>query len=52
MNAITIFVPKDSAARSVGADAIAVSIAQEAASRKIDITMVRNGSRGALWLEP
>lgn len=52
MNAITIFVPKDSAARSVGADAVAVSIAQEAANRRIDITIVRNGSRGALWLEP
>jgi len=52
MSAITVYVPKDSAARSVGADDVVTSIVKEAASRKIEISIVRNGSRGALWLEP
>jgi formate dehydrogenase iron-sulfur subunit len=47
-----IFVPGDSAAQSVGADLVAVAIAAEAAKRNLDITLVRNGTRGALWLEP
>ncbi|MEA3012099.1 MAG: formate dehydrogenase iron-sulfur subunit, partial [Sphingomonadales bacterium] len=44
--------PKDSAARAVGADAVADAIGAEAASRKIDVKIIRNGSRGLLWLEP
>ena len=47
-----IFVPGDSAAQSVGADLVAVSIAAEAAKRNLDIQIIRNGTRGALWLEP
>ena len=47
-----IFVPGDSAAQSVGADLVAVAIAAEAAKRNLDIQIVRNGTRGALWLEP
>jgi formate dehydrogenase iron-sulfur subunit len=52
MSLFTIYVPKDSAARSVGADEVVDAIAKEAADREIDIAIVRNGSRGALWLEP
>ncbi|MEI8056442.1 MAG: NADH-ubiquinone oxidoreductase-F iron-sulfur binding region domain-containing protein [Actinomycetes bacterium] len=48
----TIYVPRDSAARSVGADDVAVAIAREAAVRGADVTLIRNGSRGLLWLEP
>jgi formate dehydrogenase iron-sulfur subunit len=44
----TIYVPRDSAARSVGADEVAAAITREGA----DIRLVRNGSRGMLWLEP
>ena len=47
-----IFIPGDSAAQSVGADLVAVAIAAEAAKRNLDVTIVRNGTRGALWLEP
>ena len=47
-----IFVPCDAAALSVGADKVARAIAGEAARRGIDIALVRNGSRGMLWLEP
>ena len=52
MSAVRIFVPIDAAARSVGADETAAAIAAEAQRRKIDIELVRNGSRGLLWLEP
>ena len=48
----TIFVPGDSAARSVGADAVVRAIEAEAGSRGIDVDIVRNGSRGLLWCEP
>ena len=43
-----IYVPGDSAAISVGADDVAAAIA----SKVGDSTIIRNGSRGALWLEP
>ncbi len=49
---ITIYVPCDSSAVSLGADRVATAIAQEAAKRGIDIKLVRNGSRGMYWLEP
>ncbi len=52
MSVVKIFVPCDSAAVSVGADRVARAIAAEAVSRKIDVTVVRNGSRGMYWLEP
>ncbi|MGN6084650.1 formate dehydrogenase beta subunit [Trinickia sp.] len=47
-----VFVPCDSSALALGADAIAAAIVQEAARRSLDIQLVRNGSRGLLWLEP
>jgi formate dehydrogenase iron-sulfur subunit len=49
---IKIFVPRDSVALALDADEVAVSIAAEAARRGLDITLVRNGSRGMFWLEP
>jgi formate dehydrogenase iron-sulfur subunit len=52
MSAIRIFVPVDAAALSVGAEAVAQAIASEAATRGLSIEIVRNGSRGMLWLEP
>jgi formate dehydrogenase iron-sulfur subunit len=50
--AIKIFVPRDATACALGADAVAEAILQGAAGRGIDIELVRNGSRGAFWLEP
>jgi formate dehydrogenase iron-sulfur subunit len=47
-----IYVPRDAAARSVGADATARAILAEGERRGIDMEVVRNGSRGLLWLEP
>ena len=49
---ITIFVPRDAAALALGADDVAAAIALEAARRQLDVTIVRNGTRGMLWLEP
>ncbi|MDI2027157.1 NADH-ubiquinone oxidoreductase-F iron-sulfur binding region domain-containing protein [Saccharopolyspora sp. TS4A08] len=46
---ITVHVPQDSAAVSVGANEVAAAI-QRAADEPI--RLVRNGSRGMLWLEP
>ncbi|GAA3578092.1 formate dehydrogenase beta subunit [Kribbella ginsengisoli] len=47
-----IFVPRDAAARSVGADEVAERIATAVEASGRDIEIVRNGSRGMLWLEP
>ncbi|HLX00667.1 MAG TPA: NADH-ubiquinone oxidoreductase-F iron-sulfur binding region domain-containing protein [Trinickia sp.] len=47
-----IFVPRDSSALALGADALADAIVREAASRGVAIELVRNGTRGLLWLEP
>jgi formate dehydrogenase iron-sulfur subunit len=47
-----IFVPRDAAAIAVGADSVATAILEGAKARGIEITLVRNGSRGLLWLEP
>jgi formate dehydrogenase iron-sulfur subunit len=42
-----VYVPRDSAARSVGADEVAERLAATGRA-----TVVRTGSRGLLWLEP
>jgi formate dehydrogenase iron-sulfur subunit len=52
MSALRIFVPRDAAAASVGAHEVAAAIVREAARRGLEIDLVRNGSRGLLWLEP
>ncbi|WP_340118194.1 NADH-ubiquinone oxidoreductase-F iron-sulfur binding region domain-containing protein [Pelagibius sp. 7325] len=49
---ITIYVPADSAAQSVGAEETAAAIVKEAEARGLDIQLIRNGSRGLFWLEP
>jgi formate dehydrogenase iron-sulfur subunit len=48
----TVFVPGDAAALALGADAVVAAIAGEAAHRGVEVHVVRNGSRGLLWLEP
>lgn len=49
---ITIYIPCDAAALSVGADAIAAAIKKQAEVQGHNIKIVRNGTRGMLWLEP
>jgi len=48
----TIFVPRDSAALAVGANAVVKAIQAQASLQGADIKIVRNGSRGMLWMEP
>src|ERR1700758_4039357 len=47
-----IYVPSDAAAVSMGANAVAASVKSEIASRGLDAVLIRNGSRGMMWLEP
>ncbi|MFE9763985.1 formate dehydrogenase beta subunit [Streptomyces sp. NPDC005808] len=47
-----VYVPRDSAARSVGADEVADALQLASVGGDFDIEIVRNGSRGMLWLEP
>ncbi len=48
---ITVFVPGDASAKSVGADQVAHAITAAPWSANT-IKLVRNGSRGMFWLEP
>ena len=52
MSALCIYVPGDAAAVACGADEIAAAIQASADRRRLDIEIVRNGSRGLHWLEP
>ena len=47
---IKVYVPRDSAARSMGADEVADALEVVAGNHGFEI--IRNGSRGLLWLEP
>ena len=49
---VTVYVPIDSGALSLGAERVARAIVAEAEKRGLDITIKRNGSRGMYWLEP
>ena len=44
---VVVYVPRDAAARSAGADEVAAALASQPG-----VHLVRNGSRGMLWLEP
>jgi formate dehydrogenase iron-sulfur subunit len=52
VTAATVYVPRDAAALSVGAEEVAAAIAKECSARGIELQLIRNGSRGACWLEP
>ncbi|MFO1176115.1 MAG: NADH-quinone oxidoreductase subunit NuoF [Paracoccaceae bacterium] len=47
-----IYVPRDAAAKALGADEVAAAVLAEAKKRGLDVALVRNGSRGMVWLEP
>jgi formate dehydrogenase iron-sulfur subunit len=49
---VKVFVPGDASAQSVGADDVAEAFRREAATRGIQLDLVRTGSRGLFWLEP
>ncbi len=52
MSGLRIYVPGDAAAVSVGADELADAMRAAARREKIDVEIIRNGSRGLHWLEP
>jgi formate dehydrogenase iron-sulfur subunit len=47
-----VFVPRETAALSLGADDVAAAFASLTTEAGTDIELVRNGSRGMSWLEP
>ena len=47
-----IYVPLDAAAKALGADDVAAAIVAEGLRRGVAVELVRNGSRGMVWLEP
>ena len=47
-----IYVPADSAALALGADDVAAAIMAQAHARGVSVDLVRNGTRGMIWLEP
>lgn len=51
MMATQVFIPADTTACALGADAVAIEVALWAQRNSVEINIVRNGSRGAFWLE-
>ncbi|PJF09246.1 NADH-ubiquinone oxidoreductase-F iron-sulfur binding region domain-containing protein [Pseudorhodobacter sp. MZDSW-24AT] len=47
-----IYVPMDSSAKALGADAVAAAVLAEAARLGLSVDLIRTGSRGMVWLEP
>ena len=48
----TVYIPMDSAALALGADDLVAPLQAWASDHGQEIRIVRNGSRGMLWLEP
>ena len=46
---VRVYIPRDAAALSVGADDVRVAIAQKGGDK---VSIIGNGTRGMLWLEP
>ncbi len=49
---VTVYVPGDAAALSLGADDVARAVVAQARRSGREVRLVRNGSRGLVWLEP
>ena len=47
-----VFISRDAAALSVGAEEVATTLANCISQRDLDVEVVRTGSRGAMFLEP
>jgi formate dehydrogenase iron-sulfur subunit len=47
-----IYIPRDAAAKALGADEVAAAMADAIAKTGTQAEIVRNGSRGMIWLEP
>ena len=49
---VTVYVPRDAASLSLGAERVAQAVKKMATVRGLDVRIARNGSRGMIWLEP
>ena len=47
-----IFIPRDSSAIGLGANLVADAFTRVVQSNNADVQIVRNGSRGLIWMEP
>jgi formate dehydrogenase iron-sulfur subunit len=52
MTTLTVYIPIDAAALSLGADRVAEAFRREAERRGIPLAIKRTGSHGMFWLEP
>ena len=48
---VKIYIPGDSGAVALGADRLAIHMAEAVKARDLDVEIIRNGSRGLYWLE-
>ncbi|CAM5773617.1 formate dehydrogenase subunit beta [Labrys miyagiensis] len=49
---LRLYIPRDAAAIACGSDEVAAAFRVAAIAGKVDIEIIRNGSRGMAWLEP
>jgi formate dehydrogenase iron-sulfur subunit len=49
---LTVYIPSDTTAKSLGSDRIANLVADCAHNCSLELTIKRNGTRGLYWLEP
>ncbi|MBB4197526.1 formate dehydrogenase [Rhodoblastus sphagnicola] len=52
MTALTVYIPIDAAALSLGAERVVAAFRREAEARGVTLDIRRNGSHGMFWLEP
>lgn len=52
MNTVSLYIPADTAAVAMGVEELILPIQQQAEAQGIRLQIIRNGTRGLLWLEP
>lgn len=52
MSTITLYIPMDTSAVAMGVEDLITPIRQKAESQGVQLQIIRNGTRGLLWLEP
>ena len=52
MSMVKIYIPADTTACALGADEVAAEVVIQAQKEGLEVEIIRNGSRGAFWLEP
>jgi len=49
---VKVFIPADTTSCALGADEVAAEVVLQAEKEGLEVEIIRNGSRGAFWLEP